>query len=73
MPDNHRRTPHPVSVTCTITYADLAKLEARAALLGVTRAQALRSLIAALPAPSPVCGAEIITGCSRRRPARGSA
>jgi hypothetical protein len=52
MPDHRRRTPHPLAVTATISRAALAKLDARARLQGLSRAQALRSLVEALPAPT---------------------
>jgi hypothetical protein len=48
-----RRTAYPVSVTTTISPDMEARLEARAALQGMFRADVLRQLIAALPEPSP--------------------
>ena len=44
---------HPFSVTTTISPADFAKLEARAQLQGISRAEVLRNPIAALPEPTP--------------------
>jgi hypothetical protein len=42
---------YPISISTTITSADLAKLDARARLQGLSHAQALRSLVEALPEP----------------------
>jgi hypothetical protein len=56
MPDNHLRTPYPISVTTTISRDLAARLERRAALQGLSRAEVLRNLIAALLAPSPPHG-----------------
>jgi hypothetical protein len=45
--------PRPVSVTTTLTVEETARLQARAKLQGISLAEALRQLIATLPAPSP--------------------
>jgi hypothetical protein len=44
MPDHRQRTPFPISVTTTISAADFAKLEARAAIQGISRTEVLRNL-----------------------------
>jgi hypothetical protein len=53
MPDNGRRTAHPISVTSKISRDLAARLQARADRQQINRAEGLRTLIAALPEPSP--------------------
>jgi hypothetical protein len=53
MPDNHRRTPHPIAVTTTVSRELAERLQRRADLQGLSRAEVLRNLIAESLAPSP--------------------
>jgi hypothetical protein len=58
MPNNHRRTPHPVAVTTTVSRELAERLQRRADLQGLSRAEILRNMIAEILAPSPRRGGD---------------
>jgi hypothetical protein len=58
MPDNHRRTPNPIAITTTVSRELAARLQQRADLQGLSRAEIVRNLIAASLAPSPPRGGD---------------